>query len=175
MCNNLYIFILISGKGITNCAMVAGELISESEQYLEITSTSHECQRRVKVREPMANGITWTHNDHKCWAKFNSSDSIMDPKGCSFCSSCFFSKSFHDYFKLFARRKTTRSLHVFDLIKCRFNVFVQFTVVGEKHSFLNAVKYVDQESNAKEKFVTILHLLEVICVLVMTLMDAWKM
>ena len=92
MCYNLYIFILISGKGITNCTMVAGELISESEQYLEITSTAHECQRRVKIREPEANGITWTHNDHQCWAKFTSSDSVLDPNGCTFCSSCFFSK-----------------------------------------------------------------------------------
>ena len=66
-------------------------------------------------------------------------------------------------------------MHVFDSIKCPYNVIVQFMVVGEKHSFLNAVKYVDQESNAKEKFVTTLPLLEVICVLVMTLMDAWKM
>ena len=48
-------------------------------------------------------------------------------------------------------------------------------VVGEKHSFLNAAKYADQESNAKEKFATILPLLEVICVLVMILMDVWRM
>ena len=46
-------------------------------------------------------------------------------------------------------------------------------VIGR--SFLNAAKYVDQGSNAKEKSVTILHLLEVICVLVMTLMDVWRM
>ena len=92
MCYNLYIFILILGKGITNCTMVAGELISESEQYLEITPTAHECQRRVKIREPEANGITWTHNDHQCWAKFASSDSVLEPNGCTFCSSCFFSK-----------------------------------------------------------------------------------
>ena len=105
MCYNLYIFILISGKGITNCTMVAGELRSESEQYLEITSTAHECQRRVKIREPEANGITWTHNDHQCWAKFTSSDSVLDPNGCTFCSSCFFSKSFYDYFTIFTRRK----------------------------------------------------------------------
>ena len=65
--------------------------------------------------------------------------------------------------------------HVSDSIKCPSNVFIQFMVVGEKHSFLNAAKYVDQESNAKEKLVTTLPLLEVICVLVMTLMDAWKM
>ena len=95
-CLNLYVFLFISGKGITNCTMVAGELRSESEQYLEITSTAHECQRRAKIREPEANGITWTHNDHQCWAKFDSSDSIMDTKGCSFCSSCFFSMLFYD-------------------------------------------------------------------------------
>ena len=95
-CPNLYIFSWILGKGITNCTMVAGELRSESEQYLEITSTAHECQRRAKIREPEANGITWTHNDHQCWAKFDSSDSIMDTKGCSFCSSCFFSMLFYD-------------------------------------------------------------------------------
>ena len=54
-------------------------------------------------------------------------------------------------------------------------MFFQFMVVGEKHSFRNAAKYVNQESNENEKSVTILHLLEVICVLVMTLMDAWRM
>ena len=88
-------FSLDPGKGITNCTMVPGELTSGSEQYLETTQSAHECQRRVKIREPDANGITWTHNGGQCWAKFSSSDSVIDDNGCTYCSSCFFGKSYN--------------------------------------------------------------------------------
>ena len=87
------IFLYFSEKGIFNCTMVSGELKSDSEQYMENTATPHECQTRVKIRAPDANGVTWTHNNHECYAKFGSSESIIDDQGCSYCQSCYFGKT----------------------------------------------------------------------------------
>ena len=73
--------------------MVSGELKSDSERYMEVAVTPQECQRRVKRLVPNADGITWTHMDHGCYAKFGSSETTIDAHGCSFCESCSFGKS----------------------------------------------------------------------------------
>ena len=77
--------------------MISGELTSSEEVYLELTETALQCVEKTKINAPGANGITWTLNTNECWAKYNSSNSTIDPLGCSYCQSCVFGKhnSYH--------------------------------------------------------------------------------
>ena len=53
-----------------------------------------DCVNEVIVRVPFANGMTWSLNNKDCWAKYGSSNSTIDPNGCSYCKSCFIGKAF---------------------------------------------------------------------------------
>ena len=72
--------------------MISGEFTSVDETYLETTNTATECVTQVKTRTPNADGMTWALNTKECWAKYGSSNSTIDPSGCSYCHSCFFGK-----------------------------------------------------------------------------------
>ena len=87
---NLVVIWLTSGQGVTDCSLVPGELTSDFEQYFEKTETPLECQARVKIKAPEANGMTWSYSNHQCWAKYGSSNSTIDEYGCSYCTSCIF-------------------------------------------------------------------------------------
>ena len=96
-----YLFSLFEGNGITNCTMVTGELKSNSEQYLEVTTTPYECQKRVKILSPEADGMKWDNRNHFCYAKFDCSVSTIDYEGCAYCTSC----SFGNYYSLRIQRQ----------------------------------------------------------------------
>ena len=72
--------------------MISGEFTSVDETYLETTNTASECVTQVKTRTPNADGMTWALNTKECWAKYGSSNSTIDPSGCSYCHSCYFGK-----------------------------------------------------------------------------------
>ena len=81
---------MLLGQGNQTCRMISGELLSDSEMYMDVTVTPQECEKIVKEKVEEADGITWTYNDHGCYAKFGSDEIAIDAKGCSFCESCSF-------------------------------------------------------------------------------------
>ena len=100
--------LLVEEQVDRDCRMVSGELLSDSDQYVEVTLTPLDCQRIVKQLVPNADGITWTYGDHSCYAKFGSSETIIDVNGCSYCESCSFGnfdfyRSFHTLILVFTR------------------------------------------------------------------------
>ena len=74
--------------------MISGEFTSIEELYLQTTESAFECVREVKTRTSNATGMTWTQNTKECWAKYSSSNSTIDPSGCSYCQSCEFGKDY---------------------------------------------------------------------------------
>ena len=90
----------ISGINIGDCQFTVGEYTSTNEQYLEKTDSASDCVKDVKARAPNADAMTWAINTKDCWAKFDSSNSSIDPNGCSYCQSCFFSKNIYITFDI---------------------------------------------------------------------------
>ena len=81
------------GTGNGNCRFISGEYTFTQEQYLQKTDSAAGCVQEVKARAENADAMTWTMNTKDCWAKYGSSNSSIDPNGCSYCQSCFFSKT----------------------------------------------------------------------------------
>ena len=81
--------------------------------------------------------MTWTINNKECWAKFESSNSSIDPNGCSYCKSCFFSKTInyltHENQNPDMNLETNSSNSI-NLLISHF----QLMVTGEKKSSLSA-------------------------------------
>ena len=100
--------------------------------------------------------MTWTIDNRECWAKFESSNSSIDPNGCAYCQSCFFGKTInyltHENQSpgINMNFETKKS----DSINLMISHF-QLTVTGEKKSSLSAVLSAVLGSKPRRSFVTV--------------------